>query len=184
MSDWLNAGRLQHLTSQRPTEQRRATHSRSCRGGRVVLCAVKTVIPWLGCHGNSVSRVCHVPLQRVIREAGGWRGGGGGGGGLLLHAYLHLNSPVRIKQTAVLSVERLHNHVWFENSDTEGWFKMNRELLYWARSNTLPWLRTLVSCCSVVSVTLWARQRCASCFEVAFILQMSQMQLSRFSSCV
>lgn len=65
--------------------------------GGVICC--KTVILWLGCHGNSVSWVSHVPVQRVIPVAPRWRVRGEG---LLFHAYHHFKSPMRIKQTAVV----------------------------------------------------------------------------------
>lgn len=70
--------------------------------GGVICC--KTVILWLGCHGNSVSWVSHVPVQRVIPVAARWRvrHEGGEGGLLLFHAYHHFKSPMRIKQTALV----------------------------------------------------------------------------------
>lgn len=57
--------------------------------GGVICC--KTVILWLGCHGNSVSWVSHVPVQSVIPVAACWckRSGGRGRSSILTTILSH-----------------------------------------------------------------------------------------------
>lgn len=87
---------------------------------------------------------------------------------------------MRIKQTAVVfsSAERGYNNVWF---GTEWQWEVlrikPRASLSWIRLNTCSWKRSWkrLSCCFP---SLRACRRCVSSFEVAFLFQMSQLQLA------
>lgn len=91
--------------AQKKTKQKEHHSSEAAKVVGGVMCC-KTVILWLSRHGNSVSWVSHVSVLHVIPVAAHWRAQGKAGRrrrGGPPHACHHFNSPMRIKQAAVVS---------------------------------------------------------------------------------